>query len=166
MELLKSALTQSNILNMAVAAGAGLILGVAATGLVSNDTLPTEWQQYQFLTSDQEVLDHLMDLRELLSLSTKKLDAFHHLCAALDVLVGYDHLIETGASFRLDLNYTIQSIQHACTKDMVCLLNLPCRIPAVATQMCSIVEKLQEKITNIAYNMNQEIRLRIMESKY
>ena len=165
MEFLKLLLTKDNLLKMCAAAGAGAVIGVASTGLLqaTASDLPEE---YEFLRHDQEVLEYLQDLRQLLLLSSKNLVVFYRLCSALNVLVGYDHLIDTGTSFRLDLNYTIQALQHACNRDMALLLKAPCRIPAVAVELCSLVEKLQEKITNVAYNMNQEIRLRIMDSRF
>lgn len=164
MEFLKLLLTKPNLLKMCAAAGTGALIGVATTGLLQASQ--SDLQEYEFLQYDQEVLEYLQDLRQLLLLSSDKLEVFHRLCAALNVLVGYDHLIDTGAAFRLDLNYAIQALQHECNRDMALLLKAPCRIPAVAAELCSVVEKLQEKITNVAYNMNQEIRLRIMDSRF
>jgi hypothetical protein len=169
MDLLRAVFTHNNIVKIAMASGTGFVVAGLSSALFtgSTDRTTDDLRQHEFLGYDEEVLSQLQDLRELLLINSRTVPpVFHRLATDLNVLVGYDYLIDTGNVIGLDLNYTIQAIAQQCNTDLMQVLKIPCPITGVMTEICSIVETLQEKISNITYNMNQEIRLRIMDSNY
>jgi len=169
MEIIKLVMqSKTNLKTMGIATGSGLLLGLAASTLTAGEkNASVGFESYQYLKFNEEVLDHLEDLQALLLINSQKLPGvFHELCATLNVLVGYDYLIDTGRPLKLDLNYTVQEISHYCYGLLGQTLKLPFRISTVGADVCQVVEKLQEYVSNVVFNMNQEIRVRVMDGKF
>lgn len=169
MEVIKAIFSsKSNLQNIGVATGGGILMGIVASTLVGTPSPPPkDFQQFEYLNHNEEVMAHLQDLKTLLLVNGRTVPSvFFSLCGSLNVLIGYDFLIDTGRPLSLDLNYTIQSVSHLAMQQLTALLKLPFRIVSVGSDICGIVEKLQEEVSNVVFNMNHEIRLRIMDSNY
>ena len=155
--------------NIAAAVGVGFAIGATASTLVGQSSpLPMAIAPFEYITVDTEVAEAICELMDLLCIdgSVTMPRAFFDIVAALNVLLGFDYLIDAGKPVSLDLNYAAQGIRGACTRSLNQLLAHRFRIPSVGVSVCAIVERLQEKVVNITYNINQELQIRIMEGDF
>ena len=167
-------LNSENVCKIKQGAGIGLVLGglgcVIASLFEGSPEIYKTFKEYEFLrSSDDQLVQDLLELTTLLNINRKKENTLYlqRIYKLMNLVIGYNQLIDNkDNTIPLDSNYVIQSIAYHLEKCFALIMAQPFCIPTIGLEVCTVVEKLQEAIKDVMYNMNQEIQLRFMSERF
>jgi hypothetical protein len=118
---------------------------------------------YEYLHTNENVCDLLNDLLFRLQLngsfSSRQEANFHKLCANFNILAGYDLLVDHDKPLMLQTNYLIQELIASNISCFTTILNQKFHIIKLGTEICDLVEKLENSAKDIAHNVNFHLQL-------
>lgn len=153
-----------NVIDIICAAGCGATLsafGYLFTKHMDAPKIDTRLSKFEFLIKSESLCDNVNDLLTRLTLNglNAKVDlAFENLCANLNLLAGYDILVNRDAPIALHSNYAIQKLLTDNSRFMLAILEQKFHIPTLGSEICDLVESLETLSKDIAHNVNYHIR--------
>lgn len=160
---------KANFKQMTHGAGAGLLAGslgfLFSQIFETPETIKQMFGDFEYIPSNPDLAHDLMELKKLLDINGRPKDNeyFFQLCTLMNVLAGYDLVIDCGRPLSFELNYTLQHLS-ALSHDLLSnILKQNFRIVSMGASVCTLVDHLQETIKNIQYNMHQELQVRLMK---
>jgi hypothetical protein len=160
---------KGNLKQLAEGAGAGFIIG--GFGFLFSQIFETPintkqiFEHFEYIPYNADLAQDLIELKKLLDVNERPEDTryFLQICSIMNLLAGYDLAIDCGRALSCELNYTLQHLSMLANDILAKMLKQHFKIASIGTDVCVIVDRLQEIIKNILYNMHQELQVRFMQ---
>lgn len=159
--------TTSNLKVLGGVSGCGVLWGILAATFSEKPTETANFVLYEYIPYNQDVMDTLSEIKRLLLINGSIPSGdFEDLCVAINILIGYDILIDRGVHIPLDMNYTLLDINTRCDALLHRLLKTRFRLSHIGLRICELVELIEQTMKDIVFNMRQELQVRIMDSRF
>ena len=147
--------------------GIGSGAALAATGYMLNACLESQdlhpkIAQYEFIRRHEtlaEALHEILFKFNINGMSIKTSKHFDTLCNLLNLLVGYELLIDHGKQIPLHTNFLIQKLINDATHELSGLLQQNFHIPKLGVEICDLIETIETTMKDIAHNVNFQLQL-------
>lgn len=120
-----------------------------------------ELSPFEFLASVEDLREPLQDLLSKLKLnrwSQTQANNFARICDMLNVLAGYQVLVDRDKFVPLDTNYRVQYILHDLEQCYLVVVKQKFHLSVIGLEVCDILDKLKEATKNIKCNIELQIQ--------
>lgn len=148
---------------------AGAVLGclgyIVSESFENSFETKTAFRNYEYLQHSEDLTRNLLDLRSLLEINDYPgyQKSFHALCQLMNIVAGYELLIDSGNFLSCELNYTLRCIEAQVNRCLESILNQKFRLVSLSQDVCTIVEKIEEIMKNLLHNAHQELQVRLSQ---
>jgi len=143
----------------------GALLGaitVFGPKLIEQTIIPQELKERSFLVQHDTLLDLCIELMNKIKLNgwnDIQATNFAELSECLDLLAGFEMLVDKQTFVPWGTNYRIQYVLSELEKHFLVILNQKFYLTVLGRDICDLIDKLQEACLNIKHNVELQIQI-------